>query len=135
MKKIFTFVAAALMAASAFAAKETVLDINYAQLAVDNVALGQGETLVRNTGDKNKVNGTDLYPFTAIEYLSESAVMSSRVDGLLRFSAVRNIRLFNTNKTFYGIKALQAGDVIEIAYNGGGNSDGSAKAIPAMSDI
>lgn len=135
MKKIFTFVAAALMAVSAFAAKETVLDVNYAELAVANVTYGSNIGIVRNTNDKNKVNGTDMYPFSFGTVLAENAVMVSRGDGMLRYSDVRNLGMFNNNKNFYGIKALQAGDVVEIAYNGGGNSDGTMKTVPVMTDL
>lgn len=135
MKKIFTFMAAALMAATAFAAKETVLDVNYAELAVANVTYGNKIDIVRNTNDKNKVNGTDMYPFSFGTVLAENAVMVSRGDGMLRYSDVRNLGMFNNNKNFYGIKALQAGDVVEIAYNGGGNSDGTMKAVPEMTDL
>ena len=135
MKKIFTFMAAALMAATAFAAKETVLDVNYAELAVANVTYGSKIDIVRNTDDKNKVNGTDMYPFSFGTVLAENAVMVSRGDGMLRYSDVRNLGMFNNNKNFYGIKALQAGDVVEIAYNGGGNSDGTMKAVPKMTDL
>ena len=135
MKKIFTFMAAALMAATAFAAKETVLDVNYAELAVANVTYGSKIDIVRNTNDKNKVNGTDMYPFSFGTVLAENAVMVSRGDGMLRYSDVRNLGMFNNNKNFYGIKALQAGDVVEIAYNGGGNSDGTMKAVPEMTDL
>lgn len=135
MKKIFTFMAAALMAATVFAAKETVLDVNYAELAVANVTYGSKIDIVRNTNDKNKVNGTDMYPFSFGTVLAENAVMTSRGDGMLRYSDVRNLGMFNNNKNFYGIKALQAGDVVEIAYNGGGNSDGTMKTVPVMTDL
>ena len=135
MKKIFTFMAAALMAATAFAAKETVLDVNYAELAVANVTYGSKIDIVRNENDKNKVNGTDMYPFSFGTVLAENAVMVSRGDGMLRYADVRNLGMFNNNKNFYGIKALQAGDVVEIAYNGGGSSDGTMKAVPEMTDL
>lgn len=113
---------------------EPGLAVNYSELTVANIAYGDKIDLTRNTNDKNKVNGTDMYPFTAGAVLGENDVLVSRGDGMLRYADVRNIGLFNNNKNFYGIKNLKAGDIVEIAYNGGGNSDGTMKDVPAMTD-
>ena len=134
MKKIFTLIAMALMTLGA-SAQTTVWEVNYAKLATDNVTYGSKIDVARITTTKYKACGQDVYPFTCGEVVAEGDLMISRGDGMLRYSDVRNLGLFNNNKNYYGIKNLQAGDIIEIAYNGGGNSDGTMKTVPTLSDV
>lgn len=133
MKKFFTLIAAALMAVGV-QAQVTVWEVNYAKLATDNVTYGSMINVTRNTTTKYKACSQDVYPFTCGEVVAEGDLMISRGDGMLRYSDVRNLGLFNNNKNYYGIKNLQAGDVIEVAYNGGGNAD-AMKAIPKLTDL
>ena len=134
MKKIFTLIAMALMTLGA-SAQTTVWEVNYAKLATDNVTYSSRIDVARITTTKYKACGQDVYPFTCGEVVAEGDLMISRGDGMLRYSDVRNLGLFNNNKNYYGIKNLQAGDIIEIAYNGGGNSDGTMKTVPTLSDV
>lgn len=115
-------------------ADSEVWSINYASLATENVTYGSNIATTRNTEDKNKINGTDTYPFSCGTVVTEGDLLISRGDGMLRYSDVRNLGLFNNNKNFYGIRNLKAGDVITIAYNGGGNSNGTMKDIPSITD-
>lgn len=115
-------------------ADSEVWSINYASLATGNVNYNSSIAAVRNTNDKNTINSTDTYPFTCGTVVTEGDLLISRGDGMLRYSDVRNLGLFNNNKNFYGIRNLKAGDVITIAYNGGGNSNGTMKDIPSITD-
>ena len=115
-------------------ADSEVWSINYASLATENVTYGSNIATTRNTEDKNKINGTDTYPFSCGTVVTEGDLLISRGDGMLRYSDVRNLGLFNNNKNFYGIRNLKAGDVITIAYNGGGNNNGTMKDIPSIID-
>lgn len=115
-------------------ADSEVWSINYASLATENVTYGSNIATTRNTEDKNKINGTDTYPFSCGTVVTEGDLLISRGDGMLRYSDVRNLGLFNNNKNFYGIRNLKAGDVITIAYNGGGNNNGTMKDIPSITD-
>ena len=134
MKKFFTFIAMALVTMGA-SAQTTVWNYDYAKLATDHVTYDGKIDVARITGTKYKACGTDVYPFTCGEAVAASDVMISRGDGMLRYSDVRNLGLFNNNKNYYGIKNVKAGDVIEVAYNGGGNSDGTMKPVPALTDL
>lgn len=134
MKKFFTFIAMALFTMGA-SAKTTVWEYDYAKLATDHVTYQGKIDVVRITDTKYKACGTDVYPFTCGEVVAASDVMISRGDGMLRYSDVRNLGLFNNNKNYYGIKNVKAGDVIEVAYNGGGNGDGTMKPVPALTDL
>ena len=139
MKKIFTFVAAALMAVSAFAIETEVLNVNYAQAAESlgyGVNSGNIVLLERNTTTKYNACGQNVYPFSISLndslVIAENDIMVSRGDGGLRYNSVRNIGFYDGNKlNYYGIKNVQAGDVVEIAYNGGGDNSGM-KVIPAL---
>lgn len=115
-------------------ADSEVWSINYASLATENVTYSSQIAVDRNTEDKNKINGTDTYPFSCGTVVTEGDLLISRGDGMLRYSDVRNLGLFNNNKNFYGIRNLKAGDVITIAYNGGGNNNGTMKDIPSITD-
>ena len=115
-------------------ADSEVWSINYASLATGNVTYSSQIAVNKNTNDKNKINGTDTYPFSCGTVVTEGDLLISRSDGMLRYSDVRNLGLFNNNKNFYGIRNLKAGDVITIAYNGGGNSNGTMKDIPSITD-
>ncbi|MBP3843603.1 MAG: chitobiase/beta-hexosaminidase C-terminal domain-containing protein [Prevotella sp.] len=115
-------------------APTTPWTINYAQMAVSKVSYGNGATAERTTTTKYTVNSQDTYPFHVGDYLADHQLMISRGDGMLRYADVRNIGLFNNNKNFYAIQNLKAGDVIEIAYNGGGDNN-SMKAVPALTDL
>ena len=134
MKKFFTFIAMALVTMGA-SAQTTVWKYDYAKLATDHVTYEGKIDVARITGTKYKACGTDVYPFTCGEVVAASDVMISRGDGMLRYSDVRNLGLFNNNKNYYGIKNVKAGDVIEVAYNGGGNGDGTMKPVPALTDL
>lgn len=116
-------------------AQTTVWEYDYAKLATDHVTYQGKIDVVRITDTKYKACGTDVYPFTCGEVVAASDVMISRGDGMLRYSDVRNLGLFNNNENYYGIKNVKAGDVIEVAYNGGGNSDGTMKPVPALTDL
>lgn len=103
MKKFFTFIAMALVTMGA-SAQTTVWEYDYAKLATDHVTYQGKIDVVRITDTKYKACGTDVYPFTCGEVVAASDVMISRGDGMLRYSDVRNLGLFNNNKNYYGIK-------------------------------
>ena len=127
MKKIFTFMAAALMAATAFAAKETVFELNFAEYAATHIGTIGRDNIKPTYGD-----AVNNYYYYTVEGLMGgelgNKVGVNRNTGLLRYSDIRTIGLFfNATPTFL-IKGdnLQAGDVIEVAWNVGGNkSDAS----------
>lgn len=98
MKKFFTFIAMALVTMGA-SAQTTVWEYDYAKLATDHVTYQGKIDVVRITDTKYKACGTDVYPFTCGEVVAASDVMISRGDGMLRYSDVRNLGLFNNNKT------------------------------------
>ena len=108
--------------------------INYAQTAVSKVTYGSGTTAERTTTTSYAIGETATYPFHVGDYLADHELMISRSDGILRYADVKNIGLFNNNKNVYGIQNLKAGDVIEIAYNGGGDSNGM-KTVPELADL
>ena len=124
MKKIFTFMAAALMAATAFAAKETVFELNFAEYAATHIGTIGGDNITPNYGEA--VN--NYYYYTVDGLMGGelgNKVGVNRKTGLLRYSDIRTIGLFfNATPTFL-IKGdnLQAGDVIEVAWNVGGTTN------------
>ena len=109
-----------MMAATMFAAKETVLDINYAQLAVDKVTYEQQLTAVRNTEVSKKVGDVKVYPFSIEDVLEQNDVYAQNAC-LLRYKNTTTIGLFGhaSNTTAFAIVNLKANDVVEIAYNNG----------------
>ena len=137
-KKIFTLVAA-FMAVSAFAIETEVLNVNYAQ-AAEGLGYGMNSgnivQLVRNTTTKYSACGQTVYPFSITfeenVVVAENDVMVNRGDGGLRYNSIRNIGFYDNNKlNYYGIKNVLAGDIVEIAYNGGGDNNGM-KEVPAL---
>lgn len=140
MKKIFTFVAAALMAVSSFAAKETVMEVNYAEIATTNWNVTASETrgsqqIARNTSVDKRVENEKVYPFQVVKseavILDYNEVYVASGNYYLTLSSVDAIGLRCTNSaaTRIAIFDLKEGDVLEIATNGGSAS----KATPTES--
>ena len=126
MKKIFTFMAAALMAATAFAAKETVLDVNFAAYAASQIGTLGGGNITPTFGEQvNKVN-TNVYSIS-VEGLLEAGKLfvNRKSDMLVRYSDVRSIGLYSKSTPTFVIPDLKKDDIVEIAWNAGGKSDGT----------
>ena len=124
MKKIFTFMAAALMAATAFAAKETVLDVNFAAYAASKIGTLGGRNITPTFGEQvNKVN-TNVYSISVEGLLeAEKLFVNRNSDMLVRYSDVRSIGLYSKSTPTFVIPDLKKDDIVEIAWNAGGKND------------
>ena len=124
MKKIFTFMAAALMAATAFAAKETVLDVNFAAYAASQIGTLGGGNITPTFGEQvNKVN-TNVYSISVEGLLeAEKLFVNRNSDMLVRYSDVRSIGLYSKSTPTFVIPDLKKDDIVEIAWNAGGKND------------
>lgn len=130
MKKIFTFVAAALMAVSSFAAKETVLDVNFAEFASEQIGTLDGSDINVTFGEQvNKMN-TNVYSLSVDGLLEADKIYTNRnSDMLVRYKDIRTIGLYSKSTPTVVIPDLQKDDIVEIAWNAGGKGDGTYWAI------
>ncbi|MBR1877823.1 MAG: hypothetical protein IJ814_02330 [Paludibacteraceae bacterium] len=126
MKKIFTFVAAALMAVSAFAAKETVLEVNFAEFASEQIGTLGGSNINITFGEQVNLVNTDVYSLSVDGLLEAGKVYVNRnSDMLVRYADIRTIGLYSKNTPTFVIPGLKKDDIVEIAWNAGGKSDGT----------
>lgn len=104
--------------------------INYAQLAVDNLAYNTNANVTKNEGATFKVSNNNVYAFSvtnssSVTFINENIVYASG-DVMVRYNSVSNIGLFGNanNNRYVGIKDLKAGDIVKIAYrdNSGGST-------------
>ena len=121
--KLFALAAAMLMTASLFAAKESVLNVNFAQYAATTIDTLGGADLNPTWGEQVRLMNTNVYSLSIAGVLDTNQLYVNRNNGLLRYKDTKTIGLYFTGNTTFVIPELKKDDKIELAWNVG-RSDG-----------
>ena len=135
MKKFFALAAAVLMTASLFAAKENVLNVNFAQYAATTIDTLGGADLNPTWGEQVRLMNTNVYSLSIAGVLDTNLLYVNRNNGLLRYKDTKTIGLYFNNKTTFVIPGLKKDDKIELAWNAGRNDSAYVAVDTAFTSV
>lgn len=114
------------MAVSSFAAKETVLDVNFAEFASEQIGTLGGSNINVTFGEQVSKMNTNIYSLSVDGLLEADKIYTNRnSDMLVRYADIRTIGLYVKSTPTFVIPGLQKDDIVEIAWNAGGKGDGT----------
>lgn len=119
MKKILNLLFGVILTLSANAATQTIVDVNYAQLAIDKLSLNT-DNQATTSGAAININGVSTYKFkflttNILPEANDSVTINNSVYFMLANYGNLNVGLYTEKSGLIGLLNLLKGDNVEIA--------------------
>ena len=102
------------------------MDVNFAEFASEQIGTLGGSNITPTFGEQVNMVNTNVYPISVEGLLETGKLYVNRnSDMLLRYADIRTIGLYSKNTPTFVIPGLKKDDIVEIAWNAGGKSDGT----------